>query len=154
VRRIYPGNSFHVMHAVADIIQEITAPDDEVFVFGAEPEVLFYARRRSASRYIYQFPLYGPFSDAVQRQQEVIRELGGSKPKVVFVMPNAMFFAEGTDQSFTRWLRRFVQDGYQRQASVWIDQSGSRRVVRSGTRPPGPPLTKELGVILLRRPTF
>jgi hypothetical protein len=39
-----------------------------VFVFGAEPEMLLpRARRVSASRYIFLFPVFGGFAETRQR---------------------------------------------------------------------------------------
>ncbi len=64
VRRLYPGDAFAEMPDLAARLAQTTGADDRVFVFGAEPEVLFYARRVSATRYIFLFPLYGPYSDA------------------------------------------------------------------------------------------
>jgi 4-amino-4-deoxy-L-arabinose transferase-like glycosyltransferase len=154
VRRIYPGNPFDVMPGVAAVIEAITAPDDEVFIFGAEPEVLFYSKRRSASRYIYLFPVYGPFAEAGRRQREVVREIRDSEPRVIFMMPNAMFFAANTDQSLTRWLMAYAASGYERHVSVWLDESGRRRIVATGTRPPDTRLTKELGAVFVRRRGF
>ena len=51
------------MPAVAAEVASQTLPDDRVFLFASEPEVLFYARRISASRYIFLFPVFGTFSD-------------------------------------------------------------------------------------------
>jgi 4-amino-4-deoxy-L-arabinose transferase-like glycosyltransferase len=57
VRKIYPVDKFAEMRLVGERVAQITRPDDRVFIFGAEPEVLFYARRVSATRYIFLFPL-------------------------------------------------------------------------------------------------
>src|SRR5205085_2329682 len=63
VRKIYPGDFFAEMPQFARRLETLTPPDKRVFVFGAEPELLFYARRASATRYIFLFPLYGPYGN-------------------------------------------------------------------------------------------
>ena len=64
VRKLYPGDAFAEMPVLAARLAAATGAEDRVFVFGAEPEVLFYAKRVSATRYIFLFPLYGPYADA------------------------------------------------------------------------------------------
>ncbi|MCH8891318.1 MAG: hypothetical protein IH827_09625, partial [Myxococcales bacterium] len=112
IRGIYPHNSFEDMPAIASEIESITNPDDSVFVFGTEPELLFYARRASATRYIYLFPLFGRFPDARERQQGVIDEISSARPSVMVWLPNLMFFREGVPQLLTNWFRRLSARAY------------------------------------------
>jgi hypothetical protein len=112
IRGIYPHNSFADMPAIASEIESITETDDSVFLFGTEPELLFYARRTSATRYIYLFPLFGPFPDVRERQQGVIDEVSSARPSVMVWLPNLMFFKEGAPQLLTDWFRRFSARDY------------------------------------------
>src|SRR5262249_27114124 len=91
IHSMYPGNPFESMPEVARRVGEITRPDAPGFVFGAEPEILFYARRRSASRYIYLFPLFGPYPDARREQEAAMREIVASRPGSIVLIPNALF---------------------------------------------------------------
>jgi hypothetical protein len=100
------------MPAIASEIESLSEPDDSVFLFGAEPELLFYARRTSATRYIYLFPLFGPFPDARERQQGVIDEVSSARPSVMVWLPNRMFFKKGAPQLLTSWFRRFSAREY------------------------------------------
>jgi hypothetical protein len=106
IRSIYPHNPFADMPAIASEIESITESDDSVFLFGAEPELLFYARRTSATRYIYLFPLFGPYPDARDRQQDVIDEISSARPLVMVWLPNRMFFKKGAPQLLTDWFKR------------------------------------------------
>jgi len=64
-------------------------------VLGSEPEILFYARRRSATGFLYMYPLMEPHRYAVAMHQRMIAELEAVRPEyVVFVA-----------HSFS-WLRR------------------------------------------------
>ncbi|HEY5658834.1 MAG TPA: glycosyltransferase family 39 protein [Myxococcota bacterium] len=107
MRTIYPGNAFQDMPALAREIAAISDPQDTVFLFGTEPELLFYARRVSATRYIHLFPLFGPYPDALERQRAVAAEVARAQPSVLVWIPNAMFFGEGAPQYLTRWFQRF-----------------------------------------------
>jgi hypothetical protein len=112
IREIYPHNSFADMPAIAGEIESITETDDSVFLFGTEPELLFYARRTSATRYIYLFPLFGPFPDVRERQRSVIDEVSSARPSAMVWLPNLMFFKKGAPQLLTNWFRHFSARDY------------------------------------------
>jgi len=82
-RRLYQDNPFPEATGVAHVVAERTAEADRVFIFGSEPEVLYLARRKSATRYIFIYPLLLPSADAAARQQEMLKEVRGAKPKVI-----------------------------------------------------------------------
>jgi len=103
--KMYPGNYPAEKALLAERLAEVTQPGDKVFVFGAEPEILFYARRVSATRYIFLFPLYGPYSDAKARQIAAANEIVSNAPAAVLNLPNALFLAPGSEQYFNRWFQ-------------------------------------------------
>ena len=72
-------------------IAKITPPDQRVFVFGAEPELLFYAQPVSATRYIFLFPLYGPYRNVREKQIAAAAEIEGAAPAAVVYVPNDLF---------------------------------------------------------------
>jgi hypothetical protein len=82
-RRLYGDNPFTEAPEVARVIAKSTAADDSVFIFGSEPEILYYAGRKSATRYIYLYPLFLSAPDAAARQQEVLAEVRSAKPKAI-----------------------------------------------------------------------
>jgi hypothetical protein len=137
IKRIYPHNSFEAMPAIASEIESITEADDAVFLFAAEPELLFYARRASATRYIYLFPLFGPFPDARERQQGVIDEVSSVRPSVLVWLPNSMFFKEGAPQLLTYWFRRLAAREYRIHAFRVSKRGGGMELVRvpEGVKP-------------------
>jgi hypothetical protein len=130
IRWIYPHNSFADMPAIAREIESITDGDDSVFLFGTEPELLFYARRTSATRYIYLFPLFGSFPDARERQQGVIDEVSSARPSVMVWLPNRMFFNEGAPQLLTNWFRRFSARNYRIHAFRISAEDGAMELLR------------------------
>jgi 4-amino-4-deoxy-L-arabinose transferase-like glycosyltransferase len=91
-RRLYQNNPFPEATGVAQVISENTTDRDEVFVFGSEPEILYYAGRKSATRYIYLYPLFLSSPDAAARQQEVLAEVRGARPKTIVTVFVRMSF--------------------------------------------------------------
>jgi hypothetical protein len=96
-RRLYGDNPFPESRDVARFIAERTAPADRVFVFGSEPQILFHARRPSASRYIFVYPLMTPFEDARARQLEVLEDLERTRPKIIVTVFVPTSFLLSTD---------------------------------------------------------
>ncbi len=82
-RAIYGMNPFPESPDIARYIARTSEPDDSVFVVGSEPQILFHAKRRSATRYIFFYPLTGGFADALARQQEAMAEVRASRPRYV-----------------------------------------------------------------------
>lgn len=152
VRRIYPGNFFAEMPALADRIRKATGPEDRVFIFGAEPEVLFYARRVSATRYIFLFPLYGPYRDAREKQAAAAREVADARPAAALYLPNLLFTLPGSEQYFTEWSRTYLQEQFRSEAYLTVGPFGKPAVIgRIGAD--GPPLPaghRIIGAVLVR----
>jgi hypothetical protein len=57
-------------------------------VIGSEPEIYFYAYRRSASGYIYMYYLTEPQRFATQMLDEMIREIEQAKPEYILIYRN------------------------------------------------------------------
>lgn len=58
-------------------------PGARIAVIGSEPEICFYARRRSVSRYIYTYALMEPQPFARKMQEEMIAQVEGGHPEYV-----------------------------------------------------------------------
>jgi hypothetical protein len=82
-RKIYNANPFPESRAVAAYIAAHSAPTDTVAVIGSEPQVFFLAHRRSATGYIYIYPLTEDQPLAGQMRREFIREIETARPKFV-----------------------------------------------------------------------
>jgi hypothetical protein len=82
-RRLWGLNPFPESRAIADYIARTSGPEDTVFVVGSEPQIPFYAARRSATRYIIFYPLTGRFDRALERQREVVDEVERAQPLYV-----------------------------------------------------------------------
>jgi 4-amino-4-deoxy-L-arabinose transferase-like glycosyltransferase len=114
-RKIYGLNPFPESLEIANYIRSTSDADDSVYVVGSEPQILFYAERRSATRYIIFYPLTARFPDAAERQREVMREVAEAEPRYV-VMANlrtSLLITPETErfvfEETARWLSRLYR---------------------------------------------
>ncbi len=155
VRRIYPGDFFAEMPEFARRIENVTAPEAPVFIFGTEPELLFYAHRPSATRYIFLFPLYGRYGNAREKQMAAAAEIERARPSTAVNMPNAMFFVSGTDQFFTEWSLSYLQDNFYTETWLIAGEFGAARIMTApanGNFDSFPTEEQLIGAILVRKP--
>jgi hypothetical protein len=85
-RMVYDLNPFPEAPEIAKYLAEHTAPDDRIAILGSEPEIYFYANRKSATGYIYTYPLMEHQKFARTMQEEMIREITASKPKYLVMV--------------------------------------------------------------------
>ncbi len=152
VDKIYPGNAFAEMRVLGERIARITGPDDRVFVFGSEPEVLFYAQRVSATRYIFLNPLYGSYGDALEKQTGAAKEISAHRPAAVLYHPNQLFFVPGSEQYFTRWTQSYVQTNFRTDTDLTRDAAGGIHVITGlGNQEPAVPDGQQVvGIVFAR----
>jgi hypothetical protein len=112
------ANPFPESVRIAEFLRERTTPGDTIVVLGSEPQIYFYAHRRSATGYIYVYSLMEPHRFAERMQEEMIREVEAARPKfVVFV---------GID---TSWL---IQPESNRKVFDWFAQYAERELKPAG----------------------
>jgi hypothetical protein len=104
---------------VAQFISENTSPHDRVLVvLGSEPQVLFYAKRRSATGYIYMYPLTEKQPYAFPMKEQMIREIELNRPEaIVFFNMGASWVAtlvpdEENLHGITEWLKSYIGSSY------------------------------------------
>jgi len=85
-RKVYSVNPFPESLQIAKFIRDNSSPDAPIAIIGSEPQICFYAGRRSATKYIYTYPLMEPQPYATQMQEEMIAQVETADPQfVVFV---------------------------------------------------------------------
>ena len=91
-RIVYGANPFPEADEVAYYIKNHSAKNARVAVLGSEPEIYFYADRRSATGYIYTYGLMEEQPYAGEMQKQMIREIEAVQPEyIVFVNISASF---------------------------------------------------------------
>lgn len=153
VRIIYPGNRFFAeMRELGARIAEMTNPEDRVYVFGAEPEVLFYARRASATRYIFLFPLYGPYEDAHQNQVTTANQIYLNHPAAIVFAPNGLTSIPGADQYLTEFTKSYMHSEFIPKIFVTLDEEKKSHILMNpNPKNPVPTGQEAFAVVFFRR---
>lgn len=115
---MYGLNPFDYSAAIADEIRHNTTRADKVLIIGSEPQILFYARRRSATRYIFFSPLAAPPYPGLQHELDAtLKEIELDKPKYVVDatrIATSLLASPKTNTQFFRSLDAFLgAHGYQ-----------------------------------------
>jgi len=82
-RAIYGLNPFPESLEIGKYIRRTSGPEDRVYIIGSEPQILFYADRPSATRYIFFYPLTADHPDVLERQRAVASEVEAARPLYV-----------------------------------------------------------------------
>jgi hypothetical protein len=113
--RIYSINNFQVYPVIADYFKGHVPPAATFAVFGSEPELLFYADRRSVTGYIYMYDLVEdqPFRQRMER--EMISEVEQGRPDYVVFVNNFYSwnpFPVRLFEDITKWLMNYTDSQY------------------------------------------
>ncbi len=129
-REMHLNHGFPEGRAVADYIRDHSSTQDQVAIFGSEPEIFFYSRRRSATGYIYMYPLMEKQPFALRMQNDMISEVETARPKFVIFVDNQLSWGWGFNwdasephMNFIMWIRRYVDAHYDLTAEVPIEKS-------------------------------
>lgn len=109
-RAIYGANPFPEAVRIADYLRQNSSSTDTIAVVGSEPEIYFYAHRRSATGYIYTYELMEPQKFAADMQREMIREVEAARPKyLVFVVASVSWLETATsDRQIFAWVKDYA----------------------------------------------
>jgi hypothetical protein len=119
---IYSANPFPEAREIARYIAARSSPADRIAVLGSEPEICFYARRRSATGHIYMYGLmeHQPYAATMQRQ--AIREIEQSAPQwLVFVNATTSWnLRPDSEPGLFAWYARYLDQHYRPAGLVQI----------------------------------
>lgn len=102
--------------AIGEYIRAHSLESDEVEVLGSEPAIYFYAHRRSATGYIYMFPLTENQEFAHSMQEQMLNQVERSLPEFLVYVDDG--YSWQTDKGPPRAeelldrVRDFVRNGY------------------------------------------
>lgn len=100
----YPGVDFVTPEITAGEIEKMTNPDDYIYVWGSEPEMYFYAKRKCPVRYINNHFIENNPSLTKIAKDEIMQGLEAKKPKVIVAAYMLYIFPE---------LERFIYKYYE-----------------------------------------
>jgi hypothetical protein len=127
-RQMHAKHGFPEAEAVADYITVHSSAQDQIALLGSEPEIYFYSKRRSATGYIYMYPLLENQPFARQMKNDMIREIETSQPKIIVFVDNQLSWGWELDwddsdprMDIFTWIRSYLDAHYDLMAEVPID---------------------------------
>jgi len=112
-RQLYVGNPFVESVAIGQYIRKHSEDGDRIAILGSEPEILFYSGRRSATGFVYMYPLMEKHEWALPMQMEMAREIESAEPRfLVLVNMPVSWLRRSTSESWIfKWLKRVEKAG-------------------------------------------
>lgn len=114
--KTYSPNPFPEALEISHYINRTFPEPAEIAVIGSEPEVYFYTRRRSATGYIYMYPLLERQRYAVPMQKEMEAEIERSRPEIVVLVNNPKSWVAWTNISspdeILSWANTYISEHY------------------------------------------
>lgn len=80
---VYHQNPFPYSLRIAELIKEKTSEKDRIAIIGNEPQLLFYAKRKSATSFIYTYSLMEDQPFAEQFRHEMMQQVESKAPKLL-----------------------------------------------------------------------
>jgi 4-amino-4-deoxy-L-arabinose transferase-like glycosyltransferase len=129
-RELYGNNPFVESPALGAMMREWLAPDERFAVLGSEAQLYFYARRRSATGFIYMYGLTDKGRRAKEMQERFLAELTDSAPRIlVFVgSPSSWGFGDREMGAFFSRLDAFLRNKYRLIGRLEIEPERTRAI--------------------------
>jgi hypothetical protein len=110
-RTLYGGNPFPESVEIGHYLEAHCPPDARIAVLGSEPQIYFYSHRRSATGYVYMYPLLERQPYAATMQADLVQELTTNEPAYfVFVsQPSSWGPRMDSDFSIVEWFIKYQQ---------------------------------------------
>jgi 4-amino-4-deoxy-L-arabinose transferase-like glycosyltransferase len=152
-RRIYGTDPFPEAITVARYLKEHTTPEDRIAVIGSEPEIYFYAQRKSASGYIYTYALMEIQKFAQRMQGEMMSEVDRANPKYIVMVSGkgSWIRRAGSNLAIFDWLQKKVNSGYVPEGVVETLEDGTTKEVWGADALQYKPSTRNLITVYRRR---
>jgi 4-amino-4-deoxy-L-arabinose transferase-like glycosyltransferase len=112
---IYPSSPFPESIRIAQYLREHAEPSDTIAVLGSEPQIYFYAKRHSATGYIYMYGLMEVQKYAREMQAEMEREIEAARPKYLLsvVMQDSWLARPESDRQIFAWANEYTGENYE-----------------------------------------
>jgi hypothetical protein len=113
-RQMYGYTPFPEAIEIGKYLRAHTDKDARIAVMGSEPEIYFYAGRRSASGYIYTYGMMEPQPYALAMQEEMVRDMENARPEYVVFINMQSSWARRPDSQvkIDDWWNTFSSQNY------------------------------------------
>jgi hypothetical protein len=112
LHQTYGINPFSESVLIGNYLREHTRKDETIAVIGSEPQIYFYAQRKSATGHIYTYPLMEDGPRAKEMQDNMAREIEAASPMfLVFVNdPSSWMITKRSTMSIFEWFWKYRSD--------------------------------------------
>lgn len=154
-RDIFKDNPFPESIVTAEFIAQRTDPGDKVFIFGSEPQILFYSERKSATSYIMFYPLMSAFPRHQEFQKRAWEEITNSSPKyILFVTVSTSFLWDGkADLKLFQQTKQLIHRDYVLEALIFVGGESGYLLIPSQIQniPQNTMYEKKPGIFIYRK---
>lgn len=121
------GNPFIESKIIAEKIKEITKKDDKIFIAGSEPQILFYADRKSSSRFVITYPLLIKTPVQMNYKNEAMKEIKENVPEVIVLSQReeSGFINEEDPILFKNFIYDLLEKNYHLVGGYVLDKKSS-----------------------------
>jgi hypothetical protein len=113
----YGPNPFSAAMSAAGYIRKNSPNNARIAVLGSEPEIYFYAHRRSATGYLYMYSLIMRQKYTARMQQELIHEVEAIRPEYLVYVDVVESWGERDRapqaSAFLSWLHEYTLTNYE-----------------------------------------
>ena len=126
-RDLYGANPFPESIEIARYLREHTQPDERIAIIGSEPQICFYAKRRSVTGFAYIYPLTENQPFALDMQKQMISQVQNGSPRYVVLVPITSSWnpSRETGPPFMRWAESYVLNKCERVGIIDISKNGT-----------------------------
>lgn len=130
-RKLYWASPFPEAVEIARYIRDHSTEQDKVAIFGSEPEIFFYSRRKAASGYIYVYAMMEEHDFARRMQEEFMAEIKAANPKFVVLVnePHSWNIRANSVSDVLKWGDQFIMDSYDLVGRIDILPPGDSRYI-------------------------
>jgi hypothetical protein len=153
-RDSYLQNPFIEAMAAAKLVRDNSTRNARIAVMGSEPEIYFYAQRRSATGYIYTYALMESQPHALDMQRDMVREIETNRPEFLVQVPYYLSWLPkpGSPHYLSEWFEQYAREHYQKIGVVGFDADG-KLVSQWGQASHLPPALPPEHITIFRRKT-
>lgn len=114
MRQVYGNNPFPETMDIANFLNTKMKPEDQLAVFGSEPELFIYTNKTSPTRHIFFSTIVASIPEHKQFQREFVKDIETSKPKyfVFYRHSVSLLVQANTDQFVFEWANKYLAENY------------------------------------------
>ncbi|MBP9887020.1 MAG: glycosyltransferase family 39 protein [Leptospiraceae bacterium] len=112
-RAFYALSPFPESIVIADYIKKNSSKEDTVAVIGSEPQIYFYSNRKSATGFIYMYPLMEDHLYSKEMQKNLIEDIQKNKPKYIVYIGVAWGVEPEKEKMVTDWFSNYKKENYE-----------------------------------------